>query len=282
MKGSFPMRLDHLQRLQFVSLERFSGDQASSSSSSWIKPQNSKRKLNEGECMEAVNEIGFPIICKSKCYDEAEKEAEKSQEYIGYCYTDKTPAEVHRSTTGENKLIGLSTASVKTLSDQYFCLSYPIDVVSHRDGVYECSRDGKPSLSLFRVLGYCAATDTSLVECRPYTGRTHQLRLHLQLLGNPIANDPCYGGKLFFDDPERKMRALRLLHDMKQQGIVPLSKVPHLDDEEIDSFIDSSMNKPTISSNDSAVTNVGAQTKLDLTDQKEGETDHDFLIRTCR
>ena len=49
---------------------------------------------------------------------------------------------------------------------------------------------------LHSCLGYNEADDTSLVECRPHTGRTHQLRLHLQLLGNPIANDPCYGGVL--------------------------------------------------------------------------------------
>ena len=37
---------------------------------------------------------------------------------------------------------------------------------------------------------------TSVVECSPLTGRTHQIRLHLQWLGHPIANDPCYGGTL--------------------------------------------------------------------------------------
>lgn len=32
----------------------------------------------------------------------------------------------------------------------------------------------------------------SIVRCRPQTGRTHQLRVHLQYLGHPIVNDPIY------------------------------------------------------------------------------------------
>ncbi|AET39027.1 uncharacterized protein Ecym_3555 [Eremothecium cymbalariae DBVPG len=34
--------------------------------------------------------------------------------------------------------------------------------------------------------------ETSIVKCQPYTGRTHQIRVHLQYLGYPIANDPIY------------------------------------------------------------------------------------------
>jgi hypothetical protein len=46
--------------------------------------------------------------------------------------------------------------------------------------------------SVFKLLSYNG--NTSMVLCRPFTGRTHQLRVHLQWLGHPIANDPNYGG----------------------------------------------------------------------------------------
>lgn len=41
-------------------------------------------------------------------------------------------------------------------------------------------------------MSYDAKRDQSVVHCKPQTGRTHQLRVHLQYLGYPIANDPLY------------------------------------------------------------------------------------------
>lgn len=38
----------------------------------------------------------------------------------------------------------------------------------------------------------------SVVRCRPVTGRTHQLRVHLQFLGHPISNDPIYCNRRVF------------------------------------------------------------------------------------
>jgi len=38
-----------------------------------------------------------------------------------------------------------------------------------------------------------AAAGYAFVECRPLTGRTHQLRVHLAAAGAPILNDPFYG-----------------------------------------------------------------------------------------
>jgi len=41
--------------------------------------------------------------------------------------------------------------------------------------------------------GAALAAGFAFVECRPLTGRTHQLRVHLAAAGAPILNDPFYG-----------------------------------------------------------------------------------------
>eukprot|EP00752_Nemacystus_decipiens_P001362 g1351.t1 len=83
----------------------------------------------------------------------------------------------------------------------------PIRVVDYKHGVYECHPLGKEAQTAIRKVEYDAASDTSVVECSPVHGRTHQIRLHLQWTGHPIANDPCYGGELHFGNPEAKRRA---------------------------------------------------------------------------
>lgn len=54
------------------------------------------------------------------------------------------------------------------------------------------SERGKPSQTQYRVLNYDAASDTTRLELAPITGRTHQLRVHLQALGHPILGDALY------------------------------------------------------------------------------------------
>ena len=57
------------------------------------------------------------------------------------------------------------------------------------------------------------------------------------VMGNSIANDPCYGGELFYGDGDRRQRALEVLRNMRKEGKHPLSKVPHLGDPELDNYI---------------------------------------------
>jgi len=55
------------------------------------------------------------------------------------------------------------------------------------DGTVKISRQGKPSLTRFNSLE--RFDKHALVEALPVTGRTHQIRIHLSLLGTPIAGE---------------------------------------------------------------------------------------------
>ncbi|MBS7345695.1 MAG: RluA family pseudouridine synthase [Caryophanon sp.] len=57
---------------------------------------------------------------------------------------------------------------------------------------------GKHAVTHFRVLEHIAAKFT-LVECRLETGRTHQIRVHMNYIGFPLAGDPKYGPKKTVD-----------------------------------------------------------------------------------
>ncbi|MDD2542156.1 MAG: RluA family pseudouridine synthase [Desulfuromonadaceae bacterium] len=63
-------------------------------------------------------------------------------------------------------------------------------VASARYGVVE---GGKASQTEFRTLA--SSGELSLVEARPLTGRTHQIRVHLESVGLPIIGDATYGGQ---------------------------------------------------------------------------------------
>jgi 23S rRNA pseudouridine1911/1915/1917 synthase len=50
---------------------------------------------------------------------------------------------------------------------------------------------GQEAETTFRILQ--TRHLTALVEARPLTGRTHQIRVHLAALGHPVLNEPLYG-----------------------------------------------------------------------------------------
>jgi RluA family pseudouridine synthase len=70
-------------------------------------------------------------------------------------------------------------------------------ILKQDDGIVKISRrEGKPAQTYFTSLR--SYKNHTLLECRPITGRMHQIRIHLSLLGAPIAGDETYGGKLFY------------------------------------------------------------------------------------
>ncbi|KAI0774848.1 pseudouridine synthase [Trametes elegans] len=68
----------------------------------------------------------------------------------------------------------------------------PLLTVDRQMGLNIVHPEGKPAKTIFKRIRYDENTDTSVLHCRPLTGRSHQIRVHLQYLGHPIANDPVY------------------------------------------------------------------------------------------
>ena len=71
----------------------------------------------------------------------------------------------------------------------------PVEVVSYKIGVCKVSPRGKECRTEFERLSFNGKT--SVVLCRPFTGRMHQIRVHLQYLGFPVINDPLYNHVVF-------------------------------------------------------------------------------------
>lgn len=98
------------------------------------------------------------------------------------------------------------------------------NTLSSGERVVRAEVGGKPALTRFRVVQRLPGF--TLLEARLATGRTHQIRVHCQLMGHPIAGDPKYGSRdadrearqfglrrlflhaaeLIFRDPEQGMR----------------------------------------------------------------------------
>ena len=86
----------------------------------------------------------------------------------------------------------LSLASGK-VSKQHFLISAPISRVS-KGNILRCVdfQTGKEALTEFFLLWYYTSNDISLLKCLLHTGRTHQIRVHLQYINHPIVSDSLY------------------------------------------------------------------------------------------
>ncbi|MBS0351018.1 MAG: 23S rRNA pseudouridine(955/2504/2580) synthase RluC [Proteobacteria bacterium] len=81
------------------------------------------------------------------------------------------------------------------------------NILSSGERLVKVSDDGKPATTIFRPLQ--KFKEMTLIEARPLTGRTHQIRVHLQHIGHPIAADQKYGDT-DFNQQVRKLGLKRL------------------------------------------------------------------------
>jgi tRNA pseudouridine32 synthase / 23S rRNA pseudouridine746 synthase len=90
-------------------------------------------------------------------------------------------------------------------SDAWSEIELPIAVDWPRRPMRVVDPQGKPSTTRWRPVSHDGEAQTTRIELEPLTGRTHQLRVHLQALGHPIVGDALYG------PPEVASRMPRLL-----------------------------------------------------------------------
>jgi 23S rRNA pseudouridine1911/1915/1917 synthase len=83
------------------------------------------------------------------------------------------------------------------------------------------SEGGKQAITEFFMMEELEVC--SLVELRLKTGRTHQIRVHMQHLGHPVFGDPTYGGRSMHvmrtDIPQYRHFVDNLLHIMTRQAL---------------------------------------------------------------
>ena len=78
---------------------------------------------------------------------------------------------------------------------------------------------GSPSMTHYEVLKEITSNDTSysVVKCKLETGRTHQIRVHMQHIGHPLLGDTLYGSASSFINRQA-------LHSYKTRFIHPITK----------------------------------------------------------
>ena len=114
------------------------------------------------------------------------------------------------------------------------------NVMQSGERMLRVAQDGKRCITSYRVLQTLG--QFTLIEAKPITGRTHQMRVHCQHMGHPIVGDPKYG----LDDVnliQRQLGLNRLFLHAAQLRLVDPSTDKKIDgrahlDERLQSAVD--------------------------------------------
>ena len=83
---------------------------------------------------------------------------------------------------------------VPSVEDGYIDLPLAKQPGSGGEKMHVDEKEGLPARTRYRVIEM-AGTHCCWVELQPFTGRTHQLRVHMAAIGHPIVGDGKYGGQ---------------------------------------------------------------------------------------
>lgn len=86
--------------------------------------------------------------------------------------------------------------------------------------------NSKDSKTTFKVLK--RYHNNTLIECKLYTGRTHQIRVSMEYIGYPVSNDPIYGNHKSASDFGQMLhsKSIKFLHPITKKEIYFESNLP--------------------------------------------------------
>jgi RluA family pseudouridine synthase len=115
----------------------------------------------------------------------------------------ETAAEMSALLASEDRSVceKIYVARVKGKFTEYHRVECYLKCIDPRIGEYGVSSDNSGKWSVSNFYPLIVGEEESLVQCKLETGRTHQIRIHLNHIGFPIVNDDCYGGEY---DPNHK------------------------------------------------------------------------------
>lgn len=111
--------------------------------------------------------------------------------------------------------------------------------ISDRKKMAVTSLNSKEAITHFKVLErYKNAT---LIELKLETGRTHQIRVHMNYIGYPVVNDPVYGKRQIFDNTGQCLHAKELgfIHPTTNKYMEFTSELPECFNNILSNFKDS-------------------------------------------
>lgn len=102
----------------------------------------------------------------------------------------------HMSIQFENRTVGKEYHAVADGTHDFQNKVVEDKILKLSNGTVRIDRKGKEATTTFNTL--VAYKSHTLIECRPLSGRMHQIRIHLANHGAPISGDVNYGGKYFY------------------------------------------------------------------------------------
>ena len=98
--------------------------------------------------------------------------------------------------------------------------------VKDRKKMTVTAKNSKEAITHIKLLN--SNDSYSLIECELQTGRTHQIRVHLQYIKYPVVGDPKYGRKKTIDTEGQALHSYKLefIHPMTEEEIKIICELP--------------------------------------------------------